>query len=284
MTGIDLSSISFQLARRWLLKNISLHLAPTQVVGLIGPNGSGKSTLLRVMAGLRQPSGGRVLLEGRDLRHLSRREAARTVAFVPQDTHIDFSFTVEEIVKMGRHPHRQRLARETAEDRAATEAAMQKAAVDHLRHRLVTTLSGGERQRVLIARSLATQSQILLLDEPTANLDIDHALEILELCQRLAAEGKAIMVASHDLNAVTRYASQVALLDCGCLAAFGPPTQVVTEATLRQVFRVDAERVGAANGTPVFVFHRHSPYPEGRSNQPLERPAAKNSCQQSCGS
>ena len=147
---------------------------------------------------------------------------ARRISFVPQDSQIGFEFTVAEILEMGRYAHRGRCAPPTATDRAAVNSAAAYCDITHLTGRLITTLSGGERQRVLIARSLVAEPEFILLDEPTANLDIQHALDILDLCQALARQGKTIVVATHDVNLVTRYATRLALLNAGSLIAQGP--------------------------------------------------------------
>ncbi|MEJ7710913.1 MAG: ABC transporter ATP-binding protein, partial [Pyrinomonadaceae bacterium] len=159
-------------------------LRPGQLTALVGPNGSGKTTLLRLLAGLWQPSQGRATLDDEDLRKLSRRVIAQRVSFVPQDTHLSFDFTVRETIAMGRHPYLGRFESEGARDREAISDAMERSDVAHLAHRLVTELSGGERQRVVIARSLATRAGAILLDEPTANLDVAHSARCARLVRK----------------------------------------------------------------------------------------------------
>jgi len=179
----------------WLVRGASVTLRAGEVTAFIGPNGAGKTTLLRLLAGLLSPSEGAVTLDGHHVQALGRRALAQRLAFMPQDTHMPFVFTVREIVEMGRHPHLRRFEPLLQRDHDIVDAAMHDADVLHLAQRTVTTLSGGERQRVIIARSLATQADVLLLDEPTANLDIAHALAVLDLCQHLAAAGKTIGLA-----------------------------------------------------------------------------------------
>ena len=157
---------------------------------------------------------------------------------------------------MGRYPHRGRFERATSADRCAIEEAMEWCGVSELRTRAVNTLSGGERQRVVIARSLAVQPEFILLDEPTANLDVEHAIRILDLCAALARAGKAVVVATHDLNAVVRYTSQAVLIESGRIAFSGPRSEIVTTRTLEEVFGVRAELLASADGSPVYVFHR----------------------------
>lgn len=223
---------------------------------IVGPNGSGKSTLLRCLAGIWPVQSGSVLLDGHPLDKRSRKEIARRVAFVPQDIRMDWPFTVEEIVAMGRHPHRGRFERETDSDRRAIRLALERCDVISLRDRLVNTLSGGERQRVLIARSLAVEPEFVLLDEPTASLDVQHAIEILDLCRDLTLSGHAVAFATHNLNAVARYASSVALVNEGHIACNGPRHEVLTPAVLQQVFGVQPELLSTSVGDPVYVFHR----------------------------
>jgi iron complex transport system ATP-binding protein len=250
-----------QVERRWLARHVSLSLSPGRFTVLIGPNGSGKSTVLRLLAGLWTPTEGRVELDGRALATLPRRELARRVAVVPQDTHLAFAFTVREAVAMGRHAHVARFARETARDREAVQHAMQRADVAHLADRLVTELSGGERQRVLIARCLATEADTILLDEPLANLDIAHALDVLLLCRALADEGRTVVLALHDLNAATLYATDAVLLKAGTLVGAGPARDLLSPDAIRSVFEVDVREVPTPDGRVLFTFERERSRP-----------------------
>ena len=255
MSGVlEAVEISVQRGGRTILHNATLRLAQGQCIAVVGPNGSGKSTLLRALAGLWPVSAGSVTLHGKPITQFSRREIAHAISFVPQDTRIDFGFTVEEIVGMGRYMHRGRFAGESAADRAAVARALERCDVDHLRGRAANTLSGGERQRVLIARSLAAEPQIVLLDEPTASLDIEHALGILALCRILVQQGQTVVFSIHDLNAAVHYADAMALLNQGLVVQCGPPSAVLSASVLRQVFGVQAESVMASDGSPQFVF------------------------------
>jgi iron complex transport system ATP-binding protein len=241
---------------RWLVRHISLSLARGRFTAIIGPNGSGKSTVLRLLAGLWKPTEGRAELDGSPLPTLSRRDLARRVAVVPQDTHMAFAFTVRETVAMGRHAHVDRFAREGPRDRQAVADAMTRADIAHLADRLVTELSGGERQRVLIARCLATEADTILLDEPLANLDIAHALDVLTLCRALADEGRAVALALHDLNAATAYATDAVLLKAGTLVGAGPARQLLAPDAIRAVFDVDVQELQAPDGRTLFTFSR----------------------------
>jgi iron complex transport system ATP-binding protein len=223
---------------RWLVRAATVRVEPGRLVALLGPNGSGKSTLLRLLAGVWAPTEGSVTLDGEPLARVPRRSLARAVAMVPQDTHIAFAFSVREIVAMGRHAHLGRFERERPADQAAIAQAMARADVTGIAGRDATELSGGERQRVLIARSLATEARHLLLDEPTASLDVAHALDVLAICRRLADEGHAIAVALHDLNLARRFATDAVLLREGVVVASGPIEQVLTPSAVGDVFGV----------------------------------------------
>lgn len=253
---LEARNIAVERGGRRILDGVSARIEPGKFVALIGPNGSGKSTLLKALAGLWPVVQGDVRFGEQALATMPRRDIARRIAFVPQDTRIDFAFSVEEIVAMGRHPHRGRFAPETAVDRAAVESALQRCDVGHLRLRDANTLSGGERQRVLIARSLATEPEIILLDEPTASLDIEHSIEILDLCRKLARDGHGVALAIHDLNAVARYADVVSLISCGKMIALGAPADVLNQTAFEQVFGVRAEVLTTSDGTPHYNFHR----------------------------
>lgn len=251
LSGVDLTVVR---GRRRILDTATLTVLPGAITAILGPNGSGKSTLLRVLGGLWHPAGGSVTLDGEALSQLSRPSIARRVSFLPQETRCDFAFTVEEIVGMGRHPHRGRFAPGRTRDRDAIHDAMARCDLLHLRTRTVDRLSGGERQRTAIARCLASEPAVLLLDEPTAHLDLEHALGVLTLCRSLAAAGKAIALATHDLGTVARFATHAALLRAGRMVASGSPGEVLTPASCRDVFAVDTEILTTADGRPAFVF------------------------------
>lgn len=220
----------------------SLTLGRQDLTGLIGPNGAGKSSLLRVVSGLWTATGGTIALLDRPLRDYAPRQVAQVVAQVPQITALDFPFTVRQVVLMGRSPHLSRFALESAQDRAIADDAMRRTGTLHLAERLIGTLSGGERQRVLIARALAQQPKLLLLDEPTANLDLRHELSILALVRSLVRESDLGAVAAlHDLELAARACDRLVLLHQGAVLADGPPADVLTPSLLRAAYGVEAQ-------------------------------------------
>jgi iron complex transport system ATP-binding protein len=250
--------VGYAVGDRWLVRGATLTIGQGRLVALVGPNGSGKSTLLRLLSGVWTPSAGAVTLDGAPVGRLRRRQVARAVTLVPQDTHIAFPFSVRELVAMGRHAHLGRFDREGPADREAIARALHRADITALADRDATALSGGERQRVLIARSLATEARHLLLDEPTASLDVAHALDVLGLCRRLADDGHAVAVALHDLNLARRFATDAALLRGGEVVAAGPAAQVLTPAAVGAVFDVEVAvaRTGESDTDGVYVFSK----------------------------
>jgi iron complex transport system ATP-binding protein len=256
MNGVIVQNVTLRRGGRTILDRVNLSIAAGSFLSIVGPNGSGKSSLLRALAGIWDLAEGSIRIGEKPLGDFRRRELAQRVAYVPQETRIDFAFTVEEVVAMGRHPRRGRFQSATTGDRHATESAIASCDIAHLRHRFVTTLSGGERQRVAIARSLAVEPEIILLDEPTANLDVQHALEVLDLCRSLSQTGKTIIIATHDLNAIARYTTQVALLEAGRIGYVGDCDGVLSSDVLHRIFGVYAERLQSASGHPVYVFRR----------------------------
>lgn len=227
----------------WSLGRFSFHVERGEILGIVGPNGSGKSSLLRLLAGLLAPNEGRILLSGRPLAQLERLDVARVVALVPQDYTQVFPFTVAETVLMGRFPHRSSgwwslgIGDETAHDLACAQQAMVEADVLSLADRSLPDLSGGERQRVMIARALAQEPSILLLDEPTAFLDINHQIEICGLISRLRDERQlTVVLVSHDLNVASQYCDRVLVLKDGRLVTIGPPTETIRPDMLRSVY------------------------------------------------
>jgi iron complex transport system ATP-binding protein len=253
MGTLEASAASVRRGGRTILHECTMRAAPGALTAVIGPNGSGKSTLLRVLAGLWSPQAGTVLLDGLPLGTLSRSAIARRIGFLPQDTRCDFAFTVEEMVVMGRHPHRGG-PDEHVRGRVASDAAIATCGLAHLRQRPVDRLSGGERHRVAIARCLASEPQILLLDEPTAHLDLQHALDIFALGRSLAESGHAVVIATHDVSAVARVATTGVVLSRGRLVAAGPLPDVLTADLCRGVFGVERHDARHGDERPILVF------------------------------
>jgi iron complex transport system ATP-binding protein len=245
--------VAVDLSGRRVLEGVSAAIRPGGLTAIVGPNGSGKSTLLRVLAGLLAPSAGTVVLDGVLVGGLSRRSVASRVAFLPQAAGAEAAFTVEEAVAMGRYPHRGRFEPARDRDHLAVAAAIAACDLAPIAGRTIDRLSGGEWQRVAIARCLAAEPDVVLLDEPTAHLDLEHALDIFDRCRGLAASGRAVAIATHDLATAARTTAEVLVLDRGRVAAYGRPSDVVTPALCRDVFAVDAEVVPFRTG-PVFVF------------------------------
>jgi iron complex transport system ATP-binding protein len=237
---LDVSDLVVRRGDRRVLRGASLRADAGEVVGLVGPNGAGKTTLLRACTGAVTPESGTVRLSGDDAAGLSARETARLAASVPQDPSLDFDFPVREAVAMGRTAHVPRFGRRGSADRAAVERAMARAAVSELADRSVTAISGGERARVLLARALAQEAPLLLLDEPTANLDVNHQVRTLSLVRDLTDEGRAVVAAIHDLDLAARFCDRLVLLADGRIRAAGRPEAVLTPAALADAFGVNA--------------------------------------------
>ncbi len=224
------------------VRGVSLEIARGGILGILGPNGSGKTTLLRLLARLIEPASGRVVLDGRPLASLSRREVARAIAVVPQETRLAFDFTVLEVVLMGRFPHLGAFQLEGDEDARLAREALDDTGTAHLAARMFPTLSGGEKQRVIIAAALAQSAAVMLLDEPTASLDPGYQVEIAGLLRRLnARRGVTLAIATHDLNFAASLCTTIVMLRQGRVAACGPPADVLTREHIRDVYAVDAD-------------------------------------------
>jgi len=224
---------------RRILDDVGLQLGSGEVLGLIGPNGAGKSTLLSMLAGLRSGSGN-VSLHGQPLAHVARRDVARQIAYLPQSHDVQWPLKVRRVVELGRLPHLPWWRRGTVSDEMIVDEALRNAEVEHLADRVVTTLSGGERTRVLLARVFATQSKIILADEPVASLDPYHQLHVMELLQQHARNGGAVVVVLHDLTLAARFCDRLLLLHEGRVAASGAVTEVLQPAILAQVYGIEA--------------------------------------------
>jgi iron complex transport system ATP-binding protein len=254
-SALRFRSVRFAYRTAPVFDGLSLDLAEGELAAVVGPNGTGKTTLIRLAAGSLRPQNGSILIRGRDLSTLPAAARAREVAVVPQESRPAFDFTAREVVRMGRAPHLGLLGLESRRDIEAVDEAMRRTAVGDLSERKFLGLSGGERQRVVVARALAQEPRLLLLDEPTAFLDLRHRLLLYELLTRLNREiGLTLLIASHDLDLAARYASRIVLLQSGTIAADGPPAAVLTPENLRRVYGVQADvRIEPRTGRPVVI-------------------------------
>ncbi len=236
------ADLSFAYGTAPVLRDISLEVSRGAFVGVLGPNGCGKSTLLKLMAGVVPPQGGTLLFDGEPVSRIPRRRLARRVAIVPQETHPAFDYSVLEMVLMGRHPHLGAFAFEGPADVAAAHDALAATGTAHLATRSYMTLSGGEKQRVIIASALAQAPDLLLLDEPTASLDLGHQLGLAALLRDLnASRAVTLVLATHDLNLAASVCSRLVLLREGRVLAQGPTTEVLTPANVQALYDVDAD-------------------------------------------
>ena len=232
--------VSFAVGLAQLLEAVSLEVRRGTLLGLIGPNGAGKSTLLKCISQLLTPDAGQVRLDGEDLRGRSPQEIARHIALLPQSTTLNFAFTCLEVVLMGRNPHLGRFQAEGAADHAIAQQSMTDTGSAEFVTRLITEVSAGERQRVLLARALTQQPRLLLLDEPTAGLDVQHQLQVFSLIRALVGQGLTAIAVVHDLNLAARYCDRLVLLDRGAVHAQGFVGDVLTPENLASVFGVEA--------------------------------------------
>src|SRR5438876_1847132 len=239
--------VTFGYGREPLLYNLHVQVQAGEMVGLLGPNGSGKTTLLRLLSGVYRPQHGRILLEGYDLLQWGRRNIARRIAVVPQELHMPFAFTVEQMVSLGRTPFVNFFGSLGARDERIVKDALQATTIESLAGRVFNQLSGGERQRVMIAMALAQEPRLLLLDEPTSHLDIKYQIETLELVQFLNRERRVTVIAAmHDLNLAARYFPRLLLFQRGVVADAGP-AEVLEPHLLKRVYGIDVQ-VGILRG------------------------------------
>jgi iron complex transport system ATP-binding protein len=255
MTLLEIDNVTAGYRGRVALRGVSLRARGGEVLAVLGPNGAGKTTLLRAIDQTIRAAAGAVRLDGEDLARMSALEVARRVAVVPQGLAIPAGFAVAEVVLMGRNPHLPPFGHERPRDHEAASAAMARTEVLTLADRPASELSGGEQQRVLIARALAQEPRVLLLDEATAHLDPRHQQAMMRLARRLAGEGLAVIATLHDINLAARYADRIVLLRDGVLLAEGAPAQVLTPALLRDAYDVPALVIAhPRNGTPLVTL------------------------------
>jgi iron complex transport system ATP-binding protein len=256
---LSISNLNVGYGQGEVLRDLSLDVARGQVVGLIGPNGAGKTSLIRAISGIVKPRSGRITVADSDLASLSEAERARTIAVVPQTSTLPPAFTVFECVALGRTPHLNWLGKLGEKDLDLVERTLSSCEINDLKLRRAGELSGGEQQRVLMARALAQDCPILLMDEPTAHLDLHHQVALLGLVRRLTREQNlAVLVALHDLNLAALYADKLALLVNGRVTATGTPAEVMTTEILQKAYQVQLQvHPNPQHGTPWVVLDRN---------------------------
>jgi iron complex transport system ATP-binding protein len=253
---LELLDVRFRYNSHPILEGVSLSVDPARIVAVCGPNGVGKSTLIKCINRILDPEGA-VLLDARKVRRMPLRHIARRIGYVPQDLGALLGVTVFDLVLMGRRPHLQ--WRASARDEAKVFAALERMGIASLALRDINQLSGGQRQKAVIARALAQEPELLLMDEPTSNLDLRHQLEVMDLLQNMVAEKRlSVLMAVHDLNLASRYADQLILMKAGAVYAAGTPADVLTPSNIRSVYGVVAE-VKQEQGRPYVVPIRHAP-------------------------
>ncbi len=257
---LKVGNIHFSYESDETLKNVSFEVHQGEILSIIGPNGAGKSTLLKCVNQLLKPSTGSVFLDNDDLLSMKQKEVARKIGFVPQNSLNKFPLSVFDTVLMGRFPHVRRFESEGRRDFEIAHKAMHACDIEHLSDRLTTEISGGEYQKTIIARALAQEPKVLLLDEPTLHLDIGHQLELLELLKALTGKKELITVmVSHDLNLAMRYSDKILIIKDGKIFNAGIPREVLTVDALRDVYGIKAEisLVGESGRTCIIPISKY---------------------------
>lgn len=253
-TRLQARGISVAYSERTVIEELDFSVLPGELTVILGPNACGKSTLLKTIARVLKPHQGQVLLDGTALADMRSRDIAQVLALLPQTPEIPAGTSVADVVARGRYPHQSFFRSWSAQDREICQEAMRAAQVDSLAERSIEALSGGQRQRVWIAMTLAQETPLILLDEPTTYLDLPHQLEVLNLARSLHQQGRTLVLVLHDLNLAFRYATHVVLMKAGKILAQGRPADIVTSQLIREVYGLDCRVIDdPCSGTPLVV-------------------------------
>lgn len=248
---IDTSGIELSYGTNQILKGIDLHADNKEFIGILGPNGSGKSTFLKCVYRVLKPDAGCIFLNEEPVDKMSYKESAKKVAVLSQHNYYNFDFSVKEVVMMGRAPHKKTMSRDSAQDYAIVNEALERVNMQSFANRSFATLSGGEQQRVILARALAQQTPCLILDEPTNHLDITYQLELMRLVKGLDV---TVIAAIHDLNIAAAFCDRIYMLQDGNIAAEGTPEEVLTVERIEEIYHVKSEIMRDGNGTMHILF------------------------------
>ena len=244
------------LGNAQILRGIDFEANDGKFVGIIGPNGSGKSTLLRCIYRVLSPSGGAVYLDGKELSHYRVKESAQKIAVVAQHNYYNFEFSVQDVVMMGRAPHKRALDRDTMQDFQIVHQALKTVGMEEFENRSSSTLSGGEQQRVILARALAQQTPCLILDEPTNHLDIKYQLWLMDIVKGLE---QTVISAVHDLNVAAMYCDRIYAVKQGKIVAQGTPKEILSKELIKEIYEVDAEIFTGSDGLMHIYYHPYRP-------------------------
>ncbi|RBO84017.1 ABC transporter ATP-binding protein [Marinomonas aquiplantarum] len=252
--SLGAEALTLKHGKTTIIEGLDIRLPSSKVTAIVGPNGCGKSTLLNGLSRIHAPSGGAVLLDGKNIHKLPSKEVARRLALLPQDTIAPDGITVSELIRFGRHPHQSALKQWAMSDQEAIDYALKAADLSDLQARLLDTLSGGQRQRAWIAMSIAQETPLLLLDEPTSALDLGHQIEVFELIRELSEEGKTIAMVVHDLPSACRYADHIVAMKNGKIITQGSPKDVMTKELVMELYGVECDLIpDPMTGSPILI-------------------------------
>ena len=250
---IAIHNLTYKYDKYNVIEDLSLSLEKNKLYSIIGPNGSGKTTLLKNILNILEVNKNCIYVDGKDIKSYSTLELAKEISYVPQNTNIDFDFTAYEIVLMGRSPYIKRLSEETALDKEIVKSAMERTKVWEMRDIKINHLSGGEQQRVFVARAIAQDTEVILLDEPISHLDICHQIELLD-CINTLKENKTIIAVLHDLNLAAQYSDEIILINSGKIKIQGSPEEVLTQDLISEVYKLKVSMIKDPNtGKPHII-------------------------------